>query len=125
MLEELGLGEAAAVEVPGALEDAGEEEIFESADGDEVDAEFLFEVGEGGFEAEGNDESSGCEAVAGGVEGGGGFAFVGAGSGGVLAFAWLASAWAGVAMVVNLVWVLEMKKRPAGGVRTGAFDIDF
>ena len=99
-LEELGLGEAASVEVPGAFEDAGEEEIFESADGDEVDAEFLFEVGEGGFEAEGDDESSGCgvalradvalpSSVRGPVE--------------CWAFAWLASSWAGVAMVVSLL----------------------
>ena len=84
MLEELGLGKAAAVEVPGAFEDACKECFFESADGDEVDAECLFEVGEGGFEAEGDDESTGCEGVAGGVEGGCGFALVGAGSGGVL-----------------------------------------
>ena len=86
--EELGFGAAAAFDVPGAFEDAFEEEILEVAEGLKVFEERGFDAGEVVFHAEGDDESAGCEVVADGVLGGFGFAFLGSWAGrelGVLA----------------------------------------
>ena len=50
MFEELGLGEAAAFEVPAAFENAFEEHFFEFAFGVDVEAESGFKGFKGGLE---------------------------------------------------------------------------
>ena len=80
-VEELGFGEAAAFEVPGGFEDPLEEDFLEGAAGVEFQAEVGFQGFKGGFEAEGDDESTGGELVAYGVIGGFGFSFNGFGTG--------------------------------------------
>ena len=79
--EEFCFGEAAAFEVPGAFEDAFEDQFLKVGEGNEVLAEDGFYFGEGFFEAEGDDESASGEVVADGVLGGFGFAFDGGRSG--------------------------------------------
>ncbi len=111
---------AAAFEVPTAFEDAFEEDLLEGAVGDEVVAEAGFELGEGLLHGGETDEATGGEAVGEVVAGGGGFACVGARSGGEL----------GVCAVGGDLFfgghfefpfrVYQLKKRPAGLGSAGA-----
>ena len=74
-------GLAAALEVPGALEDALEDEFLEGSVGDEEVAEAGFEFGEFFLLAFEDDEAAGGESVAEVVLRGGGFSFVGSRAG--------------------------------------------
>jgi len=85
-------------EVPTAFEDALEDDLFQAAVRAEVEAERGFAIGEGGFQAEGDDESAGGEPVADGVGGADGFAVSDVVRWSVGRFPRLARIWAGVAI---------------------------